>query len=70
MILAEARQDDQTKEKQRDAYYKEAIQFLNQGDKADSGEGLSPTLAFLTRGESFSVLSVCLRLISRQLFTS
>ncbi|TCD66299.1 hypothetical protein EIP91_001545 [Steccherinum ochraceum] len=49
LILQDARQDSQTKEKQRDLYYKEAIQFLNQGDRAASGEAISPVLAFLTR---------------------
>ncbi|KAH8107706.1 hypothetical protein BXZ70DRAFT_1013744 [Cristinia sonorae] len=49
LILQDARQDNMAKEKQRDAFYKEAIQLLNQGDKTESEEGISPTLAFLTR---------------------
>lgn len=39
------------KERERDEYYRDAAQFVNQGDKAsaESGETTNSTLAFLTR---------------------
>lgn len=41
-----------TDEKSKEDYYREAAQFLNTGERvgAESGEGVSGTLAFLTRG--------------------
>ncbi|KAI0786580.1 RNA polymerase II-associated protein [Abortiporus biennis] len=51
IILPDARQDDMRKEKPRDEYYREAAQYLNQGERAvaESGEGMGTTLSFLTR---------------------
>jgi len=39
-------------EKAKDEYYRDAAQYLNTGDRvgAESGEGISGTLTFLTRG--------------------
>lgn len=39
-------------EKSKEDHYREAAQFLNIGERvgAESGEGVSGTLAFLTRG--------------------
>jgi RNA polymerase-associated protein CTR9 len=41
-----------TDEKSKEDHYREAAQFLNTGERvgAESGEGVSGTLAFLTRG--------------------
>lgn len=70
LILQDARQDNMTREKQRDTYYKDAIQFLNQGDKADSGEGISPMLMFLTRGMYFLFICALGSEYRIQLFTN
>lgn len=45
-------QDDMRSEKAKDEYYRDAAQYLNTGDRvgAESGEGISGTLTFLTRG--------------------
>ncbi|KAH9484994.1 Tetratricopeptide repeat protein 1 [Psilocybe cubensis] len=52
LILEEAQQDIMTSEKPKDDYYREAALYLNTGEKvgSESGEGVSGTLAFLTRG--------------------
>ncbi|TFK54552.1 RNA polymerase II-associated protein [Heliocybe sulcata] len=52
VILPNARQDDMSKEKPKEDYYREAAQMLNSSERAvtESGEGFDPTLAFLTRG--------------------
>lgn len=52
LVLADARQDVMKDEKSKEDYYREAAQFLNTGERfgAESGEGVSGTLAFLTRG--------------------
>ena len=41
-----------TREKPKEDYYREAAQYLNTGERigAESGEGVSVTLTFLTRG--------------------
>jgi RNA polymerase-associated protein CTR9 len=51
-------QDNMTKEKPKEEYYREAAQFLNTGEKAvaESGEGVGGTLAFLTRGARYIIL--------------
>lgn len=45
-------EQDILSEKSKRDYYREAAQYLNMGEKvgAESGEGVSGTLAFLTRG--------------------
>ncbi|KAF4620607.1 hypothetical protein D9613_000259 [Agrocybe pediades] len=52
VILQDAQQDDMRSEKSKDDYYRDAAQYLNMGDRvgAESGEGSSGTLTFLTRG--------------------
>ncbi|PPQ83611.1 hypothetical protein CVT25_006296 [Psilocybe cyanescens] len=52
LIMEEAEQDILTSEKPKEDYYREAAQYLNTGERvgAESGEGVSGTLAFLTRG--------------------
>lgn len=46
-----------TTEKSKEDYYSVAAQYLNTGERAgaESGEGVSGTLAFLTRGEPRSL---------------
>ena len=43
-----------TSEKSKEEYYRDAAQYLNTGERvvSDSGEGVSGTLAFLTRGRN------------------
>lgn len=45
-----------TKEKPKEEYYREAAQYLNNGDRVarDNGQAIGGTLAFLTRGMSIS----------------
>jgi hypothetical protein len=45
-------QDIMVSEKSKEDYYSIAAQYLNHGERAgaESGEGVSGTLAFLTRG--------------------
>ncbi|KAF8971112.1 RNA polymerase II-associated protein [Flammula alnicola] len=52
LILRDAQQDIMTSEKSKEDYYSVAAQYLNTGERvgAESGEGVSGTLAFLTRG--------------------
>ncbi len=49
-------EQDVLSEKSKKDYYREAAQYLNMGERvgAESGEGVSGTLAFLTRGIPFS----------------
>ena len=44
-----------TSEKSKEDYYKDAAQYLNHGERVglESGEGVSGTLAFLTRGRHY-----------------
>jgi hypothetical protein len=48
-------EQDILSEKSKKDYYREAAQYLNMGERvgAESGEGVSGTLAFLTRGIPF-----------------
>ncbi|KAF8813945.1 RNA polymerase II-associated protein [Phlegmacium glaucopus] len=50
--LSDAQQDIMTSEKSKEEYYRDAAQYLNTGERvvSDSGDGVSGTLAFLTRG--------------------
>ncbi|KAL0956914.1 hypothetical protein HGRIS_003018 [Hohenbuehelia grisea] len=50
VILEDARQDIMAGEKPKDAYYKDAAQFLNASARYDPGSSLSNMLLFLTRG--------------------
>ncbi|KAF8198079.1 RNA polymerase II-associated protein [Pholiota molesta] len=52
LILKDAQQDIMVSEKSKEDYYSIAAQYLNHGERAgaESGEGVSGTLAFLTRG--------------------
>ncbi|KDR75052.1 hypothetical protein GALMADRAFT_248915 [Galerina marginata CBS 339.88] len=52
LILQDAKQDIMTSEKSKEDYYRDAAQYLNTGERvgAEFGEGVSGTLAFLTRG--------------------
>ncbi|KAF8895729.1 RNA polymerase II-associated protein [Gymnopilus junonius] len=52
LVLQDAREDIMTSEKPKEDYYRDAAQYLNIGERvgAESGEGVSVTLAFLTRG--------------------
>jgi hypothetical protein len=45
-----------TSEKSKEDYYRDAAQYLNTGERvvSDSGEGVSGTLAFLTRGRIYT----------------
>ncbi|KAF9527372.1 RNA polymerase II-associated protein [Crepidotus variabilis] len=51
LIMPDAQQDVLS-EKSKEEYYREAAQYLNTGERvsAESGEGVSGSLAFLTRG--------------------
>ncbi|KAF5322225.1 hypothetical protein D9619_001333 [Psilocybe cf. subviscida] len=53
LILRDAREDNMTSEKSKEEHYTAAAQHLNTGERAaaEAGEGVSGTLAFLTRGE-------------------
>ena len=46
-----------TSEKSKEEYYRDAAQYLNTGERvvSDSGEGVSGTLAFLTRGRNHTL---------------
>ncbi|KAF9010665.1 RNA polymerase II-associated protein [Cyathus striatus] len=52
LILPDARQDILKDERSKEEFYREAALHLNTADRvaSESGEGVSPTLAFLTRG--------------------
>jgi RNA polymerase-associated protein CTR9 len=47
-------EQDVLSDKLKDDYYREAAHYLNVGERvgAESGEAVSGTLAFLTRGDS------------------
>ena len=51
-----------TSEKSKEDYYRDAAQYLNTGERvvSDSGESVSGTLAFLTRGRihTFTTLAI------------
>ncbi|CAA7261853.1 unnamed protein product [Cyclocybe aegerita] len=52
LVLHDAQQDLMTSEKSKEEYNRDAAQYLNTGERvgAESGEGVSGELAFLTRG--------------------
>lgn len=56
-----------TSEKPKEDYYREAAQYLNIGERvgAESGEGVSVTLAFLTRGAFRICVIIILPLMRR-----
>jgi hypothetical protein len=59
-------------DKLKDEYYREAAQYLNVAERvgAESGEAVSGTLAFLTRGQSCSVLHLVSLFISYQVYNN
>lgn len=50
-------EDNMTSEKSKEEHYTAAAQHLNTGERAaaEAGEGVSGTLAFLTRGEHYNL---------------
>ena len=57
-----------TSEKSKEEYYRDAAQYLNTGERvvSDSGDRVSGTLAFLTRGRKHTFLPPSLFLMVSQ----
>ena len=49
-----------TSEKSKEEYYRDAAQYLNTGERvvSDSGDRVSGTLAFLTRGRNHILVGI------------
>jgi len=60
LLMGEIPGQDVLSDKLKDEYYREAAQYLNVAERvgAESGEAVSGTLAFLTRGVCHLVLRV------------
>src|SRR5260370_3355669 len=64
---------DKLTDKLKDEYYREAAHYLNVAERvgAESGEAVSGTLAFLTRGKSYcSILDLVSPFINFQVYNN